>query len=206
MTRAWLPTETNLVDYAKQTTAAITGPMKIGPLVSYMPMDGGPRRHRFPAKLVRYLPADRGQARQGPHDGRGGWLVTWSIHYRDEKTGYPVRVDNEVNKNITFHMNLAHKGPLPVPRCANNDGALCATPYEPDTAHQPSTVYLPYLVTGDYYYLEELQFWAAWNPLGTDRAIPVTDKAWCAGSNCVAKHGRCGRWAMWPISRLTTTI
>jgi hypothetical protein len=29
-------------------------------------------------------------------------------------------------------------------------------------------VYLPYLVTGEYYYLEELQFWSASNPLGTD--------------------------------------
>jgi hypothetical protein len=41
------------------------------------------------------------------------------------------------------------------------------TPYSHDTAHQPSLAYLPYVVTGDYYYLEELQFWAAHNPLET---------------------------------------
>jgi hypothetical protein len=62
---------------------------------------------------------------------------------------------------------MAKKGPLPVPRCANNDYKLCESPFKHDTAHQPSLTYLPYMVTGDYYYLEELQFWAAFNPTGT---------------------------------------
>lgn len=35
--------------------------------------------------------------------------------------------------------------------------------WTPDTAHQPSFAYLPYLLTGDWYYLEELYFWSAWN-------------------------------------------
>ena len=30
----------------------------------------------------------------------------------------------------------------------------------PDLAHQPSLAYVPYLVTGDHYYLEEAYFWA----------------------------------------------
>jgi hypothetical protein len=46
----------------------------------------------------------------------------------------------------------------------------------PDASHQPSLAYLPYLVTGDYYYLEELQFWAAWNPLGTDAGYREYEK------------------------------
>ena len=36
-------------------------------------------------------------------------------------------------------------------------------PNFPDDAHQPSLAFVPYLVTGDYYYLEELHFWANWN-------------------------------------------
>jgi hypothetical protein len=163
-----VPSETNLLDFAAQTTAAITAPMKIGPLMSYMPTTGGRVDiGSLPSWSVTYLLSQDKRAKDLMMAAADG-SATWSIHYRDENTGYPVRVDNEVNKNITFHMNLAHKGPLPVPRCANNDGKLCETPYEADTAHQPSMVYLPYLVTGDYYYLEELQFWAAWNPLGTD--------------------------------------
>ncbi|WP_332848671.1 hypothetical protein [Massilia sp. S19_KUP03_FR1] len=40
-----------------------------------------------------------------------------------------------------------------------------ATPYTSDTAHQAGFAYLPYLLTGDFYYLEELQFWAMYNAL-----------------------------------------
>jgi hypothetical protein len=35
--------------------------------------------------------------------------------------------------------------------------------HNPDDAHQPSIAYLPYVISGDYYYLEELQFWADYN-------------------------------------------
>ncbi len=34
-----------------------------------------------------------------------------------------------------------------------------------DIAHQPNLVFVPYLITGDWYYLEELQFWATRNLL-----------------------------------------
>ena len=32
-----------------------------------------------------------------------------------------------------------------------------------DRAHQPSLAYIPYIVTGDFYYLEEMYFWAGWD-------------------------------------------
>jgi hypothetical protein len=160
--------ENELAAYANQLTAAITGPMTIGPLVSYMPSTGGRVDiGSLPSWSVMYLLSMDKRAKDSMMavaEGSG----TWSIHYRDEATGFPIRVDNDANKRVSMHENLNHMGPLPVPRCANNDFNLCKTPYTPDTAHQPSMAYLPYLVTGDYYYLEELQFWAAWNPLGTD--------------------------------------
>lgn len=34
-----------------------------------------------------------------------------------------------------------------------------------DLAHQPSTAFIPYVISGDWYLLEELQFWAAYNVL-----------------------------------------
>ena len=37
------------------------------------------------------------------------------------------------------------------------------SPWGPDTAHQPSFSYIPYLVTGDLFYLEECYFWASHN-------------------------------------------
>ena len=162
-----VPSEKTLADLDKSLTSA-TGPMTIGPAMAYMGTTGGRGDiGPLPAWSVNYLLSmDKRayDAMMAAADGSG----SWSIHYRDENTGYPLRVDNEQNKRITTHPNAANSGPLPVPRCANNDNTLCQSPYYDDTAHQPSLAFLPYLVTGDYYYLEELQFWAAQNPLQTD--------------------------------------
>ena len=37
------------------------------------------------------------------------------------------------------------------------------TPWTLDRAHQPSLAYIPYLMTGDLYYLEEMHFWASYD-------------------------------------------
>ena len=166
--RSVVPSESALETLRKKVTTANTGPMTIGPVVAYMATTGGRGDiGPLPNWSVLYLLSMDKRARDAmmaAADGAG----SWSMHYRDENTGYPVRTDNEANKRISTHPNMAKTGPLPMPRCATTAGASCTTPYSVDTAHQPSMVYLPYLLTGDYYYLEELQFWAAWNPLGTD--------------------------------------
>lgn len=73
---------------------------------------------------------------------------SWGIHYRDEATGYPVSVDDRPTLQI---------GNTTLPPSPN------VTPLIPDDAHQPSMAAVPYLVTGDYFYLEEMQFWNSWN-------------------------------------------
>lgn len=158
--------ESSLAAMATQITATNTGPMTVGPVIAYMATTGGRADiGPLPSWSVSYLLSMDLRARNAMMAAAEG-SGTWSTHMRDEKTGFPLRVDNDAYKNLTTHMNMAHKGPLPVPRCA--DKGLCSTPFTPDTSHQPSLAYLPYLLTGDYYYLEELQFWAASNPLGTD--------------------------------------
>jgi hypothetical protein len=42
-------------------------------------------------------------------------------------------------------------------------GPMTSGGWVPDVAHQPSMTYLPYILTGDWYFLEEMQFWSAWN-------------------------------------------
>ena len=149
------------------------GPMAIGPVKPYMPTSGG-RGDIGPLPIwsAMYLLSTDVRARDAMLAAAEG-SASWSVHLRDERTGYPLRVDTPAYRKLSTHMNLAHSGPLPVPRCAGKDGkasndkATCGSPYTHDTAHQPSLVYLPYLLSGDYYYLEELQFWAATNPLAT---------------------------------------
>lgn len=152
------------------------GPMTIGLAEPYMPKTGGREDIApLPRWAVLYLLSMDKRAKDAmlaTAEGAG----SWPIHYRDKATNLPVRLDQDTdldpnpgatNKYISTHSNFDNTGPLPVPRCANNDKTLCATPMTPDTAHQPSLVFLPYLVTGDHYFLEELQFWTTWNPLGT---------------------------------------
>jgi len=160
--------ESALASLGNSINPSNTGPMKIGPVLAYMGTTGGRGDiGPLPGWSVNYLLTMDKRAKDVMMAAAEG-SASWSVHYRDEKTNYPVRTDNDANKRISTHGNLSNYGPLPVPRCANNDWNLCSSPYGDDTAHQPSLVYLPYLVTGEYYYLEELQFWAAWNPLGTD--------------------------------------
>lgn len=158
-----VPYESILSDLANKIGNWNTGPMQIGSVTGYMPMSGGRDDiGSLPTWSVQWLLSMDKRARDvmmANADGSG----TWSIHFRDETTDYPVRTDNAKNATISTHGNLSDTGPLAVPRCAGD----CSTPFSNDTAHQPSLTYLPYLVTGDYYYLEELQFWAASNPLET---------------------------------------
>jgi hypothetical protein len=47
-------------------------------------------------------------------------------------------------------------------------------------AHQPSLAYVPYLVTGDRYYCDEMRFWAndaviSWNPVLDGQALSIND-------------------------------
>src|SRR5262249_51823973 len=47
-------------------------------------------------------------------------------------------------------------------------GGLAGTgPLQPDIAHQPSLAYVPYLVTGDRYYADEMAFWGNYVLIGT---------------------------------------
>jgi hypothetical protein len=65
-------------------------------------------------------------------------------------------------------LNPATKLREAFPACAST--TACTTPNTADTAHQAGFSYLPYLVTGDYYHLEELEFWANFSSFASNPA------------------------------------
>lgn len=73
-------------------------------------------------------------------------------HIRDKKTGAPIDLD-AFPKMSWYPDRLT--GALQVP--------LANTGISIDSAHQPALAYLPYLLTGDPYHLEDLQFAANFN-------------------------------------------
>jgi hypothetical protein len=73
-------------------------------------------------------------------------------HMRDEKTGAPVDLD--LNPRMSWYGN---------PRVASPHVPMADTGIQIDVAHQPSLAYVPFLLTGDPYHLEDLQFATNWS-------------------------------------------
>lgn len=109
-------------------------------------------------------------------------LGAYSIHYRDAATGYPVSIQRHPYATIvnwaSAHRLAAqqsadarrYRADL-LPSCTNNavvancnrDWYATGNPNVWDAAHQPAESYVPYLVTGSWYYLSELAFGASHN-------------------------------------------
>jgi len=83
--------------------------------------------------------------------------ASYSVHYRDETTGKPTSIADYPQLTTQFD-------DLPAPGGGNPNTA--------DAAHQPSIAFVSYLMTGDYFYLEELQFWTSFNHLEANPLPP----------------------------------
>jgi hypothetical protein len=157
--------EAALAQMQTSWTGAITEPGGVGMANPYMPSTGGRNDiGLLPGWTVEYLLSMDKRAKMvtlGTADLSG----SWSSHFRDKQTGLPVSVIDYPYMTILGRAGDAYNRTLKrseaFPACAGTN--LCKSVNSHDSAHQPNLVYLPYLVTGDYYYLEELQFWAMWN-------------------------------------------
>ena len=157
--------ETQLAGWKAGWTGAKTEPMGTGQAIPAMPTTGGRDDiGLLPAWAATYLLSQDRRVKDvtlGTADLAG----SYSAHYRDRNTDRPVSLFDFPYMTIlgqrTDTVNPATKSQEAFPLCAS--AGACATPNDHDASHQPAFAYLPYLVTGDYYYLEELQFWATWN-------------------------------------------
>lgn len=132
-------------------------PMGIGVTGAYMPTTGAaPGIGPFPRWAVRYLLSMDKRA-EITTLGMGDLAGSWSCHYRDINTKLPISLDDHPEMTILASGYSFDD----FPDCSGD----CSTPYTHDSSHQPSFAYLPYLLSGDYYYLEELHFWANYNML-----------------------------------------
>lgn len=162
--------ETRLAAMQKDFTGKRILPMSVGAATQYMPTTGGREDiGLLPGWATIYLLTMDKRAKDVT-------LVTadlagsWSAHYRDRNTGRPVSVADFPYMTIlgirSDTMNPVTKKLEAFPPCATS--TACTTPNQHDTSHQPAFGYLPYLVTGDYYYLEELQFWAMYSAFSSN--------------------------------------
>ncbi len=133
-----------------QWNSAPNGPLQEGHADKYMPQTGGrPEIGPLPRWDARHIISQDPRARPAVL-GSGDLGGSWPIHYRDENTGYLPTIDAYPN---IWTDNLP----------GNFGERDSAAGFTPDWSHQPSFGYYAYLITGDYYYLEEVQYWANWN-------------------------------------------
>ena len=157
--------ESRLAALKSDWTGAKTEPMGVGLANRYMPSTGGRDDiGLLPGWATTYLLTMDPRAKEvtlGTADLSG----SWGSHYRDKNTDRPVSLFDYPAMTVLGHhgdtWTEAKRRYEQFPPCAV--GADCATPNIHDASHQPNFAYLPYLVTGDYYYLEEMQFWGMWN-------------------------------------------
>nr|WP_297350604.1 hypothetical protein [uncultured Caldimonas sp.] len=160
------PTEAALAALANSWANAQTQPMAPGIVTTAMPMTGGRADiGPLPQWAALYLLSQDARAKRATL-GVGDLAGSWPIHLRDKATGLPVSL-----ADYPYMTLLGRPGDTVNPRTRKSEafptcGGVCTTAphnYQPDSSHQPSLAYVPYLVTADHYYLEELHFWANYN-------------------------------------------
>lgn len=95
--------------------------------------------------------------------GTANLAGSWPMHYRDRNTDRPLSLNDYPYATI-----LGNPGDAYNPATGKNEafpacGGDCSSPNDPESSHQPDFSFVPYLLTGDYYHLEELQFWTMFN-------------------------------------------
>jgi len=137
----------------KRTEQAALGPMANVMVTPYFPMTGArPDIGPYPRWTATYLISqdDRALEVMLANADASGSVPT---HYRDEQSGRPLDLDSFPSVSVRFGTSSPA-----LPTVIDK-----TTIWTVDTAHQPSLVYVPYLITGDAFYQEELAFWAGWN-------------------------------------------
>ncbi len=140
-------------------------PMGSGLAMAYMPSTGGRGDiGLLPGWAVSYLLSMNSGAKKAML-ATADLSGSWSMHYRNQITNRPVSIVDYPYMSLVGNpgdtLNPKTRKLEVFPVC----GGDCKTPLTADSAHEPAMSYLPYLVTGDYYYLEELQFWAMYDLL-----------------------------------------
>lgn len=88
--------------------------------------------------------------------------AVWPIHLRSVTTGEPLSIAQHPYATIMARKLGHNQGGNPVPCWHHNCRVVypkTGIPLSAGVAHEPAMNYVPYLLTADPYYLEELKFW-----------------------------------------------
>ena len=168
---------TNVVTSAAGSSYDI---LREGALLQNMPAHGGRQELApYPDWTARYL------VHQDPRQramvmANGDLSGSWPIHVREAESSVNSGLGSErlvsLDQRPTLWLDGRAAGngvdhirgrPMPVREYGSLNPGPGQSPLIPDNAHQPSLAYVPYLITGDRYYAEEMAFWANYAMLRT---------------------------------------
>jgi hypothetical protein len=175
-----LPPYLSLVDNQVSVPSGLEfGILQPGALDPNMPAHGGrPELAPYPDWTARYL-VHRDQTQRSFVLANGDLSGSWPIHLREAENSSTLGVGNERFVSLDQRPTLWYdsranpdfdsvKGsPMPIREYGSLDPGPGQSPLIPDDAHQPSLAYVPYLLTGDRYYAEEMAFWANYGMIRT---------------------------------------
>lgn len=147
---------------AGQIAAVDYLPLRPGLITPYFPQTGGRDDiGPLPEWTVNYLLSQSPEAKRTML-AQAEAAAGCPVHYRDHATGEYL----DINLHPRFSLNARQTREAIPTRASDEPWVLPARSYfTPDGAHQASFAYVPYLITGDFYYLEEMEFWAAYNAI-----------------------------------------
>src|SRR3954471_24105188 len=151
-----------------------------GALDSNMPAHGGRAELApYPDWTARYL-VHKDQTQRTYVLANGDLSGSWPVHLREAEGGTKTGVGTErlvsLDQRPTIWYDPRAKAdlldyvkgsPMPMVEYGSLTPGPGQSPLIPDDAHQPSIAYVPYLITGDRYYAEEMAFWANYGMLRT---------------------------------------
>lgn len=154
--------------HASKLTPENTKPLATANIYGSMPDAGfrpdiGPLPNWAAAYIISQDPAARLALLE---NGEAAGGVPW--HVRDPATNMPLKATDHPKVWIDGRATLGENGYVP--------RKIGKSEFFPDMAHQPSLSFVPYLITGDRYYLNNLQSQAAWNIMAYNPAYRGYEK------------------------------
>ena len=154
--------------------------LNAGALEPNMPAHGGrPELAPYPDWTARYL-VYKNPTQRSFVLANGDLSGSWPVHVREAEGSLQTGVGPErlvsLDQRATVWYDARARGdgldyikggPMPIIEYGSITPGPGQSPLIPDVAHQPSIAYVPYLLTGDRYYAEEMAFWANYGMLRT---------------------------------------
>ena len=169
-----------IADLVSSPTGANFDILQAGALDANMPDHGGRQELApYPDWTARYL-VYRNPTQKAFVLAHGDLSGSWPVHVREAENSAtsgvgPERIVSLDQRPTLWYdsrakndgLDFVHGSPMPIIEYTTTTPGPGQSPLIPDNAHQPSIAYVPYLLTGDRYYAEEMAFWANYGMIRT---------------------------------------